>query len=102
MRVLMEISAAPACEVADRDFGHLACRAEWSTIASMARRPRQDPMAPVPPSQARQDADLDDPGWRLRGHGCWIPLYCSSLPLLLAGAVAALLAAVCAASRSAR
>lgn len=59
-------------------------------------------MAPVPPSQARRDADLDDPGWRLRGHGCWIPLYCSTLPVLLAVAVTVLLATVYLASRSAR
>ena len=25
--------------------------------------------------------------WRLRGNGCWLPLYCSFVPVLVAGSV---------------
>lgn len=58
----------------------------------MTQRSRRDPAAPPLPGQRIDPkAELDEASWRLRGNGCWLPLYCSFVPVLAAGSAALIL-----------
>ena len=76
--------------------GHHSCHLSlgWLPSAtdsgSMGWQAGNDPAAPRLPGGPRRYEDFDAPAWRLRGlrgNGCWLPLYCGCLPVLLTGTV---------------